>query len=205
MSSRGRCSAGGSVDTRTRILEATVGMLEEHGGRGVRMGDIAAAAGISRQALYLHFASRTELLVATTRFVDERLDLEQRLAASRSASSGTQRLARFIEFWGSYIPEIQGVARALLLARDTDDAAAAAWRDRMEALRQGCRAAIEAVHAEGRLAPEWTVARASDALWTMLQVQNFEHLTDECGWSSRQYVKWVSLMASRAFVEPERD
>ena len=116
------------MDTRTRILEATVGMLEEHGGRGVRMGDIAAAAGISRQALYLHFASRTELLVATTRFVDERLDLEQRLAASRSASSGTQRLARFIEFWGSYIPEIQGVARALLLARDTDDAAAAAWR-----------------------------------------------------------------------------
>ncbi len=67
-------------DTRTRILEATVRMLEEQGGRGVRMGDIARESGVSRQAVYLHFASRTELLNAATRFVDERLEVDRRLA-----------------------------------------------------------------------------------------------------------------------------
>ncbi len=51
-----------NIETRTRILDATVRMLEEQGGRGVRMGDIAKAAGISRQAVYLHFSSRAELL-----------------------------------------------------------------------------------------------------------------------------------------------
>ena len=100
-----------SIETRTRILETTVRMLEEHGGRGVRMGDIAKAAGISRQAVYLHFASRAELLVAATRYLDEILDVDARLAPSRAATSGVERLALYIECWGSYIPEIYGVAK----------------------------------------------------------------------------------------------
>ena len=73
-------------DTRTRILEATVHMLEEQGGRGVRMGDIARESGVSRQAVYLHFASRTELLNAATKFLDERLEVDRRLAGRPSRS-----------------------------------------------------------------------------------------------------------------------
>jgi len=189
-----------NIETRTRILDATVRVLEEHGGRGVRMGDIARAVGISRQAVYLHFASRTELLVAATRYLDETLDVDRRLAPSRAATSGAERLALFIDCWGHYIPEIYGVAKALLLARDSDEAAAAAWNDRMLAMRDGCRAAIEALHAEGNLAPDWTPKRATDALWTMLLVPSWENLTVECGWSTRQYVRWMKTVAKRTFV-----
>lgn len=190
-----------NVETRTRILDATVRILEEHGGRGVRMGDIAKAAGISRQAVYLHFASRAELLVAATRYLDEVLDVERRLAPSRAATSGAERLALYIDCWGHYIPEIYAVAKALLLAQDTDEAAAAAWNDRMLAMRDGCRAAIEALHSDGNLAPEWTPKRATDALWTMLLVPNWENLTVECGWSTRQYVRWMKTVAMRTFVD----
>ncbi len=189
------------LDTRTRILVATVEMLEEHGGRGVRMGDIAKAAGISRQAIYLHFASRAELLEATTKYLDEVLDLDRRLVPSREAKSGVERLALYIEFWGRYVPEIYAVAKALLLVQDTDDAAAAAWKDRMLAMRAGCRAAIDALHSDGDLAPEWTPKRATDALWTMLLVPNWETLTGECGWSTQQYVRWMKILAKRAFVK----
>ncbi len=190
-----------NIETRARILEATVRMLEERRGRGVRMGDIATAAGISRQAVYLHFASRAELLVATTRYLDEVLDVDRRLAPSRAANTGVERLALYIECWGQYIPDIYGVAKALLLAKDTDDAAAAAWKDRMLAMRDGCRAAIEALHADGTLAPDWMPRTATDALWTMLSVQNWENLTVECGWSTRQYVSRIKVLAKRAFVE----
>lgn len=193
-------------ETRSRILEATVRMLEQHGGRGVRMGDIARAAGISRQAVYLHFGSRTELLVAATRHLDAALDLERRLAPSRAASSGAERLALYIDFWGHYIPEIHGVAKALLLARDTDEAAAAAWNDRMLALRDGCRAAIEALHSDGELAPEWTPETATDTLWTLLLVPNWENLTRECAWSTDQYVRRMKTVAQRTFMKDvERD
>jgi len=193
--------SSGNIETRTRILDSTVHMLEEHGGRGVRMGDIAKATGISRQAVYLHFASRTELLVAATRYLDEVLDVDRRLAPSRAATSGVERLALYIDCWGHYIPDIYGVAKALLLARDTDEAAAAAWDDRMLAMRDGCRAAIELLHSDGDLAPEWTPKKATDALWTMLLVPNWENLTGECGWSTRQYVRWMKTVAKRTFVD----
>jgi AcrR family transcriptional regulator len=189
-----------NIETRVRILDATVHMLEQHGGLGVRMGDIAKAAGISRQAVYLHFATRTELLVAATRHLDQALDLERRLVPSRTAQSGVERLGLYIAFWGNYIPEIYGVAKALLLAKDTDEAAAAAWDDRMQAMRDGCRAAIEALHGDGELASEWTPKRATDALWTLLLVPNWENLTIECGWSTRQYVRWMTTVATRTFV-----
>ncbi len=164
------------------------------------MGDIAKASGISRQAVYLHFASRTELLVAATRYVDEKLDVDSRLAPSRAAKTGEERLRLYIECWGNYIPEIYGVGKALMVAQDTDEAAAAAWRDRMLAMRDGCRAAIEALHADGALADGWEVRPAIDALWMMLLVPNWEHLTIECGRSNDEYVRTLTDMAQRIFV-----
>jgi AcrR family transcriptional regulator len=175
-------------------------MLEQHGGRGVRMGDIAKESGISRQAVYLHFTSRTDLLVAATRYLDEKLDVDKRLAPSRAAANGIERLSLYIECWGNYIPDIYGVAKALLLAQDTDEAAAVAWKDRMAAMRDGCRAAIDALHADKKLAPGWTPAQATDALWTLLLVPNWEALTIECGWSTTQYVHWMKTLARRTFV-----
>ena len=189
-----------NTDTRTRILEATVQTLVESGGHGVRMGDIAKETGISRQAVYLHFASRTDLLVAATRYLDEVLDVDRRLAPSRAAKTGVERLQLYIECWGNYIPEIYGVAKALMMARDTDEAAAAAWKDRMLAMRDGCRAAIDALAADGRLADGWTRPKATDALWTLLLVPTWENLTIECGWSTQKYVRFISDLARRMFV-----
>ncbi|MDY6943275.1 MAG: TetR/AcrR family transcriptional regulator [Pseudomonadota bacterium] len=190
-----------AVETRKRILDATIRILEARGGRGVRMGDIAKAADISRQAVYLHFASRAELLVAATRYLDKALELDRRLAPSRAARSGNERLARYIDFWGHYIPEIYGVAKALMLAQDTDDAAATAWNERMQAMRAGCQAAIEALDGDGQLAGEWTVQSATDALWTLLLVPNWENLTRQCGWSTRQYVDRMTILARRNFID----
>ena len=187
-------------NTRTRILESTVRTLEDSGGHGVRMGDIAKETRISRQAVYLHFKSRTELLVAATRYLDEKLDVDRRLAPSRAATTGVERLRLYIECWGNYIPEIYGVAKALMMARDTDEAAAAAWQDRMLAMRDGCRAAIDALYKDGALVAGWTRPKATDALWTMLLVPNWENLTAECGWSTKQYVRFMSELARQTFV-----
>ena len=186
--------------TRKRILETTVKILEDSGGSGVRMGDIAKATGISRQAVYLHFKSRTELLVAATRFIDEKLDVDARLSPSRTATSGEQRLHLYIEFWGHYIPEIYSVGKALMVAQETDEAAAAAWQGRMHAMRDGCRAAIDALFADQQLAAGWTRPKATDALWTLLLVPTWENLTIECGWSTDQYVRFMSDLARKMFV-----
>ena len=186
--------------TRNRILQAALDLLEASQGQGVRMGDVAKRAGITRQALYLHFATRAELLIAVTHYLDDIKDSEQRLAPSRAARSGTERLDAFIEAWAAYIPEIHGVGKALLAMKDTDKAAAAAWDQRMQDMREGCEAAIKALQADRMLSPDHTVKQATDILWTMLSVRNWEQLTLECGWSRKKYVKTLKSLARQIFV-----
>ena len=113
--------------------------MEERNGQGVRMSDVAGAAGVSRQAVYDHFGSRSDLMVSTVRYGDTVLGLDGRLSRYRAASSGTERLGAFVEFWGNYVPEIHGIARALLSARENDEAVAAAWDDRMGVVYEACR------------------------------------------------------------------
>ena len=73
--------------TRTRILNACRALLESDAGAVTRMSDVAKAAGVSRQAVYLHFKTRAELLIALTRHIDEVEHVEERLVASRSATA----------------------------------------------------------------------------------------------------------------------
>ncbi len=174
--------------------------MEERRGHGVRMSDVAEAAGVSRQAVYLHFGSRAELMVATARYGDEVRGLDERLSRYRAAATGVERLEAYVEFWGNYIPEIYGIARALLATRETDEAVAAAWDDRMSVVRASCGNIVEALHRDGTLAPEWSLDEATDLLWTMLSIRNWESLTIERGWSTGRYVGRMQQLAKHAFV-----
>ena len=187
-------------ETRNRILKAALKLLEASQGEGVRMTDIAKRAGISRQALYLHFSTRAELLIATTYYLDKLKGAEERLVPSRRARSGIERLDAFIEAWGTYIPEIYGIAKALLAMRDTDEAAAKAWDERMQDMRQGCEAAINALASDNMLSPDHSPIQATDILWTMLSVRNWEQLTLECGWPQERYIETLKSLARRIFV-----
>lgn len=189
--------------TRTRILEATWRLMEERRGRDVRMRDIADAAGISRQAVYDHFGSRTKLLVETTHYVDEVRGLRERRQRFQSATGGVERLEAYVEFWGNYIPEVYGIAKALLAARETEEAAAAAWDDRMGAVRESCRLTIEALDRDGILASGWSLEEAVDLMWTMLSVRNWEQLTIECGWPQDRYIGRMQELLKRVFVEEQ--
>ncbi len=187
-------------DTRTRILDAAWKLLEGDDPRKSRMGDIAKAAGISRQALYLHFPSRTELLIATARHLDEVHKVDLRLEASRAATNGIERLEAFIAAWGNYVPRVYGVARAFIAMMPTDEAAAAAWKDRQRAVRQGCKAAILALSRDGTLDSEWDTKCATDWLWAHLSVENWERLVRECGWEQDHYVETIQRIARQVLV-----
>lgn len=175
--------------------------MEQKRGQGVRMADVAKAASISRQALYLHFASRSELLVATTHYVDRERRLHERNRRWRESINGLELLESYIEFWGKYLPEIYSLARALLAVRDKDEAAAAAWDNRMTSLREGCRRTVEALYRDKLLTPELTPNEATELFWTMLSVRNWEQLTVECGWSQEAYIERMKKILRRLLVQ----
>ena len=188
-------------DTRTQILEATWYLMEKGQGQGVRMSDIAKAVGISRQAIYLHFSNRTELLIATTHYVDEVKGLQEKLNQLQSATSGTNLLTKAIDVWGNYIPEIYGIAKALLSTRETDEAADAAWNDVMGCLKEACQEIIDVLEKEGTLSTDMTKEESVEMLWTQLSIQNWEQLTRDSGWTTEQYVVAMKKILIRTFID----
>lgn len=190
-----------NTETRTRILKSCLYLLEKRPHSGVRMTDIAKGAGISRQAVYLHFSTRTELLVATTIYVDDLKGAQERLEASRQATTGAERLDAFIDAWGNYIPEIYGIAKALIAMGDTDEEARKAWSKRMLDMREGCEAAVDQLASDGMLARAHSPLQATDILWTLLSVRNWEQLTIECNWTQQQYLDKLKVMAHQLLVE----
>jgi AcrR family transcriptional regulator len=193
--------SSGNLNTKNRILQAALDLLVDGAANGVRMSDIAKRAGVSRQAVYLHYENRATLLIAATKYLDDLKDSNARLLASRTASTGVQRLDAYIEAWGEYIPEIYGIAKALMAMSDMDEAAYAAWDDRMQAMREGCAAAIEALHRDNKLSAVFSTEQATDILWTQLSVRNWEQLTQHCGWTQAQYITAQKKLAHTCFVK----
>jgi len=187
-------------NTRERILHATWQLMEQHLGKVIKMSDVAKAAGISRQAVYLHFKSRTELIVATSQYVDNLKGLGERLIAFKQAKTATEQLEACVNIWGNYIPEIIGIAKALMAAKDSDEAMAAAWNGNMGYVRDICGQTINALHDEGLLASQWSKKSATDIFWSTLSINNWEQLTRECGWSTPQYVQRITALLKNTLV-----
>jgi len=76
----GRIAGVTSAETRERLLLAAADAFARRGYDGTRVADIAMAAGVSGGALYAHFGSKAELLVAALRTHGRRL-LAEALAA----------------------------------------------------------------------------------------------------------------------------
>ena len=76
----GRIAGVTAAETRERLLLAAADVFARRGYDGTRVADIAAAADVSRGALYAHFGSKAELLVAALRAHGRRL-LAELLAA----------------------------------------------------------------------------------------------------------------------------
>jgi AcrR family transcriptional regulator len=63
----GRIAGVTAAETRERLLRAAADAFGRCGYDGTRVADIAATAGVSNGALYAHFGSKAELLVAALR------------------------------------------------------------------------------------------------------------------------------------------
>ncbi|MFF3066635.1 TetR/AcrR family transcriptional regulator [Kitasatospora sp. NPDC057936] len=61
-------------DRRTGILEAATRIIARRGVRGLRMGELAAEAGVSTSLIYYHFTDRAGVLQQTLEFISDRAD-----------------------------------------------------------------------------------------------------------------------------------
>lgn len=167
--------------TRAEILDAAWALISQKGAE-VSIAEIARAAGISRQSVYLHFGTRGGLLMALVQRADERFSIREKLFACFEISDPQDRLRGAIRVWLDFVPEILPVARDLIRLRDTDAEAAAAWEDRMADLRSWLGQLAASLDRDGALAGGWSVSEAADYLWAATSVQSWSLLVSDCRW-----------------------
>lgn len=193
----------GSSKTRERILEAALELVTTKGAAATRIADIARKSGVSRQAVYLHFGTRAELFVAMVNHVDATGDLSRHLQAIFGAPTGIDAVDALIRSQSEYNPQIRELADAIDSARLTEEAAEAAWQDRMASRRRGCGMIIKRLADEGALAPGWTESDAADFLWALSSVRVWRDLVVERGWSASKYEKHLMRVARAALLEAD--
>jgi len=191
-----------SDETKAAILEAAWRLIAEKGRVDVSQGDIAAAAGVSRQSIFYAFGNRTGLLTAMVRHKDAtspRLARVMEVAQQQRSDPG--QLLDVVGAWIDYIPDIYPVASLLDAAGLTDAEARAAIDDRMIGLLlAGLVARLRAMKKRGQLAPGTEPDRAAQAIWEAAHLRAWRSLVVECGWTPEEF-KQSRLAIARSFLK----
>lgn len=184
--------------TRDAVLEAAWKRLER--GDAARLEDVATDAGVSRQAVYLHFESRGGLLLALVEHIDTKLGLYGRLEEVNAIRDPVERLVATVGLTADYQPKIHAVGMAMYHAARTDDAVRRAYDDRMALRRAGLVEILEALEKRKRLVGPWSVIETADILWAAGAPTSYEQLVVQRGWRPGRYKAWLQALA-RSFVK----
>src|SRR5262249_13110811 len=102
---------GGDPATRERICEAALRLIVKRGGVDVPLADVAKAARVSRQALYLHFKDRAALFLAVAQHADDKRGLPEAIRRLQQAPTGLDALRYMAATRATLNPEIWPLAR----------------------------------------------------------------------------------------------
>ena len=191
--------------THSRILAAALALVRRRGGADISLGDIAKAARLSRQALYLHFTDRAELLVALARYVDESRGLPEKIRKIADAPSAVAAMREMVALQATDNPTLWPIARVFEAVRRSDPAVERSWQDSLENRLQGCRAIVARLKSEKMLRTGLDPAVAADLLWTLTSLRMWEDLVLLRGWSATKYQQHVFALLVTSLTSGDSD
>ena len=171
------------IPTKARILDAALACAAKN---RLTMAAVAAQAGLSRQAVYLHFPDRAALLAALAHSLDLPPDPAVLAAAPSARAALTALVARLA---GDY-PQARPVARLL-------DGQANWQASRLAA----CRLIAERFRSEGALSRHLSLEAAADLLWSLTSLAVWEDLVIGRGWTAERYRSHVAYLAVSALTK----
>lgn len=194
----------GDPKTRAHILDKTWKLLEDSPAQ-LTLAQIAQRAGVSRQAIYLHFGDRSGLLTALVGHIDESLGAEELRAHVFGAPTGVETLRRWVDAMSWYTAKIDRVTRVLEAGQFTDSAIGAALRNRLNRRQGMLLGVVERIAAEGRLAAGWTATEAAALIYSVTLPGPWRELVHEFGWSEEQYSTRIWEMFESTFLSETTD
>ena len=182
--------SGERPNARAAILEAAFRLLGS-GAVPLTLDEVAKAAGVSRQAIYLHFPSKAELLTELHLhiFATDVLPAVQRHPVTDTMAAW-EAIDATIASDVEVVAKVWRIHEALTQARrqhpEVDQTLRPREKERYDEL-------VELGHRlerEGGLPPEIGVGLFADMMWGLLNVGTYYNLVIERGWSLEQYRDW---------------
>jgi AcrR family transcriptional regulator len=187
--------------TRQLLLSAARTILEEDGFEALTMAAVAERAGVTRRAVYLHFASRAELVGGLFDHVAQQEGLERSVARVWEAPDGAAALDEWAEHLARYHTRLLAVDRAVEGVRRADPDAARHRERVVRAKLANCRRLAQRLSDEGRLAAPWTVGSAADMLFALTSSDVVEGLTVDRRWSRQKLASHLGSLMRSTFVK----
>ena len=185
-------SSGGRPQTRTKILDAARTMFEDLGYYGAGLEAVAKKAGVSRQAIYLHFPSKAELLTALHLHIfatDVVPALERHPIGDQLTALDALDAAIAVDV--EVASKVWRIHEALTMARRQHPEVEETLRPREEERYGELLDLGRRLKREGALPPPIRVGTFADMLWGLVNVGTYKNLVVERGWSLDKYRRWV--------------
>lgn len=186
--------------TRAALLDATREILEDDGFEALTMAAVAARAGVSRRAVYLHFASRAAMVDALFQHIAETEGLGDSTRRVWEAPDAAAALDEWARHLARYHTRLLSVTRAIERVRRVDGDAARHRERVVRAQLANCRELAVWLDREDRLAPPWTVDTATDMLWALISTDMIEGLIIDRRWSRRRLAVHLAVVLRATFA-----
>jgi AcrR family transcriptional regulator len=189
-----------SQGTRQAIVEAAAQLWQERGLRAAGLEDVAAAAGVTRRTIYLHFGSKAALLLAVADEAERVAGLPEFRARLLEAHTLEEILERLADIQVQYVPRTYESIRLVHAARREEPAADEVWNARMRRRRATFRLLAAQIQEQGRLAQGLTLDDAVMLIWVLTSPHMYEYLVVDGGWSLKRYRGHVIRLLRRALL-----
>jgi len=188
--------------TRLALLAAARALVEQDGVPALTMTSVAERAGLTRRSVYLHFATRTELIAALYEYVNETAEMAASLKSVWQAPDAATALDEWAHHLARCHTQLIPFGRAFQRVQGVDPDAEHYWDLVMRQWRGSCRRLAERLASEARLAAPWTVATATDMLWALMSFDVLEALVVTRRWSQKRLARRLSALLQSTFVTP---
>jgi AcrR family transcriptional regulator len=186
--------------TKIRILQAAQELLLQ-GNNNTSMADIARATGISRQAVYIHYASREALLLALNDYLLQEFGLVEEQRRIAEAANGIAALQASAALQARAYPRVWAVMRALeTAARGNDNAAQSVCQAQARNSHNSCAITIDLLVRDNLLRPGLDAETATDLLWSLTSIAIWEELVLRRCWSAQRYQEHIANLLIAALT-----
>jgi AcrR family transcriptional regulator len=193
-------------ESRRRVLDAAHELLVSAGFAGMRLADVAEAAGVSVETVYKQFRNKGGLLKAVydVRLAgdDDPVPLGER--PEYLAMIEEQDPARKIRLYaglGRRISERAGPLTIRVLECRGAHPEVEEFARTIEAERLfGATAFVGHLDQSGVLRPDLDADRARDELWVLISPEVWAQLVQRRGWTNDQYEAWLGEAVSAALL-----